>query len=882
VADLVADPDFRPRKGQSKKSAAFVVCQAGIKGDKESVGEAGKATGFEVVEGPNGDFEAVWSTAVVNDLPDSAFAAISPGGKKDSSGKTTPRSLRHLPHHGPSGAIDKPHLRNALSRLSQTNISSSLKSKANAHLKRHMGTQTKEAAGTVTPLAFLPIAEAKGKAFTGAEWKVRIINAGVSRNQREYPLEVLHRDKDIFEGTVVHAAFGPDHSGAERGVKSVIGLIKDVQAVPEGLDGTLHISDPTLRATLLDLHSEDVLDDVMGLSIAAEGEWESSGHGNGRVERAVRLTDSESVDLVREPAAGGKFIDVTESDKGADKKEGADNMGETETLTADDVKKIVGEEMGGKFTALETQIKDALAAKDVPDDDPDADAVAKAKAKKAKAKADADAKAKSEGSEDGDSDADDDNGSVTLSSDDVASLKASTSQINNLLLAQTLEASDLPPHSRERILESFKGDVFDATKVNEAIGLEKDYLAKHEKVVIENITETKGTVTKDEGDKLLARLDAMFEVVEPRKEVEGEKVKPFRSFREAYAIWNGLNPYDISADELAGGWLEGMSGYNSGKGRAVEALYTEALQTSNLAEVTADRMHKALIHNYANMPQYDSWRKIVKVVSVADYIAHRQIKFGGYGDLSVVAEKGVYNALTHPGDEETTVTMEKRGGIADQITRELILNDSVGAISEIPKELALAAKRTLNAQVWAVLTGNATYGVDSTAIFDATHSNTGTTALSISGISLARIAMRDQTRALATDNILGQTNLPKFLAVPNELEGLGQRLVNPSEAYHYNSTADTDADDDPHRFKGAMELLVLDIFTDATEYFFIADPMLNYGIIVAFLDGNEEPSLYVQAEQTAPEMFSMDVQNIKIRHEYQEAIVDYRPFYRQT
>ena len=54
------------------------------------------------------------STADQNDLPDSAFAYIEPGGSKDSSGKTVPRSLRHFPVH------DAAHVRNALARAPQS------------------------------------------------------------------------------------------------------------------------------------------------------------------------------------------------------------------------------------------------------------------------------------------------------------------------------------------------------------------------------------------------------------------------------------------------------------------------------------------------------------------------------------------------------------------------------------------------------------------------------------------------------------------------------------------------------------------------------------------------------------------------------------------
>jgi hypothetical protein len=62
----------------------------------------------------DGVAKADMSTASINDLPDSAFAYIEDGGKKDESGKTTPRSLRHFPVH------DKAHAQNALSRAPQS------------------------------------------------------------------------------------------------------------------------------------------------------------------------------------------------------------------------------------------------------------------------------------------------------------------------------------------------------------------------------------------------------------------------------------------------------------------------------------------------------------------------------------------------------------------------------------------------------------------------------------------------------------------------------------------------------------------------------------------------------------------------------------------
>ena len=53
-------------------------------------------------------------------MPDSAFAYVEEGGKKDESGKTVPRSLRHLPFKNAEGEIDHDHLVNALARVKQS------------------------------------------------------------------------------------------------------------------------------------------------------------------------------------------------------------------------------------------------------------------------------------------------------------------------------------------------------------------------------------------------------------------------------------------------------------------------------------------------------------------------------------------------------------------------------------------------------------------------------------------------------------------------------------------------------------------------------------------------------------------------------------------
>jgi len=80
--------------------------------------------------------KAKWTRAYINDLPDSAFLYIEPGGKKDEEGKTVPRSLRHFPYKDKNGKVDLPHLRNAIARIPQSKLPEKLKERLQAKARR--------------------------------------------------------------------------------------------------------------------------------------------------------------------------------------------------------------------------------------------------------------------------------------------------------------------------------------------------------------------------------------------------------------------------------------------------------------------------------------------------------------------------------------------------------------------------------------------------------------------------------------------------------------------------------------------------------------------------------------------------------------------------
>lgn len=131
VGVLLLEPGAKPADPK-----AFVEIYEGLLGtlspETQTQTESGQVDkGLSDVKGVE------WTTAYINDLDDSAFAYIAPGGKKDDEGKTVPRTLRHLPHHDASGKVDLPRLRNAVARLPQTSISAGARRQALRHLCGH-------------------------------------------------------------------------------------------------------------------------------------------------------------------------------------------------------------------------------------------------------------------------------------------------------------------------------------------------------------------------------------------------------------------------------------------------------------------------------------------------------------------------------------------------------------------------------------------------------------------------------------------------------------------------------------------------------------------------------------------------------------------------
>lgn len=404
-------------------------------------------------------------------------------------------------------------------------------------------------------------------------------------------------------------------------------------------------------------------------------------------------------------------------------------------------------------------------------------------------------------------------------------------------------ASKLPQVAKDRVLAGLLADeqLTDA-RIAEAIKAEADYLgqfAKTGRVELGDLPEAR--ITEGQDEKVKDRLDAFFDPSHKDHRAAG-------SFRDIYV--------DISGDARVTGDMS--------KGDPVRLR--EALGSASWASVLGNSITRRLLADYRQPSQYDVWRRIAHIVPVADFRTQERTRIGGYGDLPAVNQSADYTALTSPGDEKASYAATKRGGL-ETITLEMVKNDDVGAIRQVPIKLSRAAKRTLAKFVLDFIRANPVI-YDGKALFHADHGNLGSAALSGSAVAAGRLAMLNQPE-LGSGERLGIG--PKSILVSSEQEG-------PAVDLWARST---------NNDKTFVQSLVLDVlpvwyWTDPSDWAMAADPLDIPGLEVGFLDGQEEPEIFVQDMPNVGSMFVADKLTYKIRHIYGGNITDWRAFYKSV
>ena len=681
----------------------------------------------------------------------------------------------------------------------------------------------------------------------GWDWRVQIIQSGISKNRTEYPLSVLQQRAPLYEGVPAFYGRGPDHNSAERGFDSVAGWFHAPSANSRGIEATFSINHgkPHLKESFQqawDIHQKSGKPPFGFSHVIPRGKFKTSVHrlAEGLVRRVDDFSEVESVDIVMRPSAGGELLGLVAAVDARQEQE-LDDMNELlrrynagENLSEAELSQLA-REAPDEFVKAMTSRPPTVAVEDKPEPTP----------------------------------APENNERLTESMS-ALERRLMIAEGRSLLSEKLAEAATIPAPFKDAIRADFERALnegrFVEADLEARINRDRDMAAK----LMEsgNVPQPGSlNITDDQRDKHAKALDGMI----AGKPIDG--VTPFLTLKQAYRIMTGSKREYIS-EALARDVLREAASY-------VPADYEddglrESVISTTFAQVLGDSITRRMLMEY-NFPQFTSWRNISSVVPLTDFRTNRRMRMGGYGNLPSVAEGGVYQPLTSPTDEEATYAPAKYGGTED-LSLEVIANDDVGVVRRIPVKLGRAAGRTLYQAVWiTTIVGDAVTTYDSATIFDAAHNNSGTAALGEAGLLAAENAMRDQTAYDETASVLGSANMPRFLIIPNELRNTANKLVNSPNAVTSAETATT-----PNLFQGQYTVIVVDDFTDATNWYLAADPNNVPILEVGFLGGREQPELFVQDQPTVGSQFTADKTTFKIRHIWGIGVLDHRGLYRQV
>jgi hypothetical protein len=410
----------------------------------------------------------------------------------------------------------------------------------------------------------------------------------------------------------------------------------------------------------------------------------------------------------------------------------------------------------------------------------------------------------------------------------------------------TIAACNLPQPAKDKLEREFAvRESFVDADVTAAITAEREYLARYTESGHVRLGGFPDVRVEDRSAVVVSMLDAFFD----------DKHKDHRdvqSFKECYIA--------ITGDQRVTGRLENcdMSRLRESVGMN---LREATVDSTTFAQVLGDAITRRALADYRIQNAHDAWRLIANVVPVTDFRTQHRTRWGGYSDLPDVAEGADYQDGTVPDDEEATYKAAKKGRLST-VTLEAIKNDDVGMLRQIPTKLSSAAKRTLSKFAFDFLRTNPVI-YDGKALFHVDHGNLGTAALSADAWKVRRLAMMQQQEMGSNERL---SIPPRYLLVPSELEEL---------AYEMFKNRGTN-NDPTFVMSTAPTVVPVWYWTDATDWVVAADKSDIPSIELGFLDGREEPEIFVQDTPSVGSMFASDKLTYKIRHVYGGAVTDYR------
>jgi len=323
-------------------------------------------------------------------------------------------------------------------------------------------------------------------------------------------------------------------------------------------------------------------------------------------------------------------------------------------------------------------------------------------------------------------------------------------------------------------------------------------------------------------------------------------------------------------DELGRDWV-GMTLLDLGR-ECLEAAGTRtrrlsrneiaklALATSDFPYILADVANKTLRQAYEAYPR--TFLPFSRRRTAADFKNINALQIGESPALQKVNEKGefTYGSIA---ESKETYKLATYGRIVG-ITRQVIINDDLGAFTRIPAGFGVAAATLESDTVWGIITSNPAMG-DGVALFHANHSNLNTgsgSALGLTGLGAGMAAMAKQK---GLDGVTTLNVQARYLAVPVALQLTAFQLVATNLAPVESAKVV------PEYIRALVPIAEprLDAASTTAWYLFASPDQIDT-IEYAYLEGQD--GVYIETRQG----FEVDGVEIKARLDFGAKAIDWR------
>lgn len=330
-------------------------------------------------------------------------------------------------------------------------------------------------------------------------------------------------------------------------------------------------------------------------------------------------------------------------------------------------------------------------------------------------------------------------------------------------------------------------------------------------------------------------------------------VKPSDAARE----FMGLSVIDLGRTIL------GRSGILT-TGMSPSAIVERMLSTSDFPAIMGDTVDRALRAGYQAAPS--ALKAVARKSTARDFRRKTKLQISEAPTLEKVNEAGefTFGALHDSKESYAIATFGK----IIAVTRQLLVNDDVGALTDMSAKWGEAAADFEAQQLVDLLEAGSGAGPvmdDGKTLFHADHGNIAASGVAIGVTSLAeaRLKMRKQ-KGLAGRPINVR---PRFLVVPPELELAAEQVL---------AEIQPTTTDGVNPFGGKLELLVETRLSSATRWYLVSDPATTEGLEYSYLQGEEGPQIETK------QGFEIDGMAFKVRLDFGAAFLEHRGWFRNA